>query len=139
MLSCGNNLKQIGLAIHNYHDVWNLFPPGNFNNHAGDCPGMGEPTVSTATQLAIGRLQSCRISANSRFLIATTSGYQNQDPQNQAVRETSVSTYLCPSDINPLELGVPATGPASVAAARYAPRLVSGSQWPQRRRGIELS
>src|SRR5256885_3432944 len=27
-LKCANNLKQFGLACHNYHDVNGLFPPG---------------------------------------------------------------------------------------------------------------
>src|SRR5205809_93015 len=33
-LKCQNNLKQRGLAWHNYHDVNNLFPPG------GMCVGV---------------------------------------------------------------------------------------------------
>ncbi len=29
-LQCANNLKQLGLALHQYHDVNRPFPPGKF-------------------------------------------------------------------------------------------------------------
>ena len=38
--ACTNNLKQIGIACHNYHSVYQCFPPGNI-----PAPTNGSPLV----------------------------------------------------------------------------------------------
>jgi hypothetical protein len=35
-MSCGNNLKQVGIGIHNYHDTFKAFPAGWLPAHAAD-------------------------------------------------------------------------------------------------------
>jgi prepilin-type N-terminal cleavage/methylation domain-containing protein/prepilin-type processing-associated H-X9-DG protein len=83
-MSCGNNLKQIGLALHNYHDTFGSFPPGAI--HPG---GMTSDSWSIHARLLPFLEQE-----NLQDLIDWQLPYGAQGE----VTQTRVDTYLCPSD-----------------------------------------
>ncbi len=45
-MQCGNNIKQLGLAAHNYHDTYKGFPPGEMGTW--EPGGWGAPLISTS-------------------------------------------------------------------------------------------
>jgi prepilin-type N-terminal cleavage/methylation domain-containing protein len=47
-ITCKNNLKQLGLALHNYHDTHNVFPPGSIHAPPG---GPNNRSVSWHLQI----------------------------------------------------------------------------------------
>ena len=80
-IQCRNNLKQIGLAIHNYESVHQMWPAAlsrGLSFHVGLLPYIDQPTLYQAVD-------------DSRDL------WEAAD----AIRGTEVSTYLCPSDPKP--------------------------------------
>jgi hypothetical protein len=101
--SCQNNLKQIGLALHNYHDANGTFPPGGVTN--GACCGTQSGPTWTIFILPYIEQDSLY-----RQYDQTKT---NEDLANRSVREQFVKTYSCPSDPNQNTLIVPASGPGA--------------------------
>lgn len=85
-MSCKNNLKQIGLALHNYHDVYTRFPPSFVVDYN-----------STGGEWSIhARLLPYVEQAGLQNLIDWSLTYSAQPD----VTKTRVPVYLCPSDVN---------------------------------------
>jgi prepilin-type N-terminal cleavage/methylation domain-containing protein/prepilin-type processing-associated H-X9-DG protein len=93
---CVNNLKQIGIALHNYVDAINTFPPGYIDsqNNPNNTPDldMGPGWGWAAMLLPLVEQQPLYNAIN--FNLGTRS------PSNSTTVLTSLSVFQCPSDGN---------------------------------------
>jgi prepilin-type N-terminal cleavage/methylation domain-containing protein/prepilin-type processing-associated H-X9-DG protein len=93
---CTNNLKQIGLAMHNYHATNDSFPigqglPGVMDTGTGHGPSMLLYLLSNVEQQSLSN-------AFNFNLQATPGADSTWTPINTTVYLTGVAPYLCPSD-----------------------------------------
>jgi prepilin-type N-terminal cleavage/methylation domain-containing protein/prepilin-type processing-associated H-X9-DG protein len=95
-LQCTNNLKQIGLAIHNYHDANGQFPPATLRNNRN--PWMHSPTWWVYT---LPYVEQDNLYKQSRIDETQTWWVGDSDPGrtlNRAVyRNLNIKLMRCPS------------------------------------------
>src|SRR3954452_24490714 len=121
--SCVNNLKQVALAMHNYHDQNLCFPPGNLT--LGYCCSSPSPTtfmVNILPQLEQGPLYNSFNQSLPMDEYLPPGSPSTGDPaggtvgvgavvENQTIRTTILNVYLCPSGVNNDRPDFPASGP----------------------------
>jgi len=107
---CRNNLKQLGLALHGYHDSSKKLPPGYnsatdaFGNDTGPGWGWGAYVLDYVEQSNLRRSISFNLDL----------GHAN----NAAARNTKLPIFLCPSD-DTVGTFTPDGGTYSVAHGSY--------------------
>lgn len=84
---CKNNLKQIGLAIHNYHDSFSVMPPALLQT--GPCCNGNRFTMF---YFIFPYLDQAALYNRFNFNVSTYSA------PNLALRNTPITAYQCPSD-----------------------------------------
>jgi len=115
--SCTNNLRQIGVAVQNYHDTYSALPPGNVTLTAGVCYGSAIPGVGYESEDGANWMISILPFLEQQTLYDTYDFHAyNESPRNDKVRTAPLATYLCPSDLPADELTVPSAGPAAPTA-----------------------
>jgi prepilin-type N-terminal cleavage/methylation domain-containing protein/prepilin-type processing-associated H-X9-DG protein len=95
---CTNNLKQIGLALHNYHAANDCFPLGAINTSQSNGVVTGTGCWSAQAKLLSELEQSAMYNAANFNLVVFTAGADNYSCYaNSTVSTARLSVFLCPS------------------------------------------
>jgi prepilin-type N-terminal cleavage/methylation domain-containing protein len=131
---CKNNLKQIGIALHNYHETFGTLPPGNVhkagnqNTAALAAWGWGAFILPQLEQSSLFD----QLQVSQRDLDQTL-----RDGSLNTLVQTTLNVFRCPSDVAPdlnnkRSFNNPynsffANGPAHLATSNYI--AVHGTRW----------
>jgi hypothetical protein len=104
-IECGNNLKQIGIALHNYHDANGRFPPAGCAPYLGNGPTLptdvhfgawGNPFFLILPYIEAGNLYSA-----SKMTAASVGEFHSAAYRvglDDSTARQVVRTYVCRSD-----------------------------------------
>ncbi len=108
-MQCSNNLKQMTLAVHNYHDTFKKLPPGGITPGAC-CAAQSYVNWALAILPFIEQKN-----LQDRYDMTRT----NENANNAFVREQIVPVFGCPSDPTATLLERPASGATALGNYRH--------------------
>jgi len=147
---CVNNLKQIGLAFHNYHDVNQALPPAKI--YSGSCTisnnAAGHVLNTTAFSMILGYIEQGTLanaynfsqpSSNAAWYASTPVPNANllgTSFVNTTVVGTMIASFVCPSDRypavqRPQDSNTTGTGPYSMQNAMESNYLVGAALYTE--------
>ena len=101
-IQCTNNLKQIGLAMHNYHSTYEVFPMGASKNcnadPASSCPNFADWRGWSSLSTSLPYVEQTPLYNAINFSMADEIHDATPAPENFTVVGTLVNAYMCPSD-----------------------------------------
>jgi prepilin-type N-terminal cleavage/methylation domain-containing protein/prepilin-type processing-associated H-X9-DG protein len=115
---CVNNLKQIGLALHNYHQRHDTFPMGVSQVGLNTVYNWDSWSVHA---LLLSDLEQAAMYNACNFMLGNNAANSYGFFANSTVNASTVSVFLCPSDGNAgsLRLIRPADGRSDVLDVNY--------------------
>ena len=137
---CTNNLKQLGLAVHNYHSATNAIPPSGMRSNNGNSgitnhqPGVDYIQQYSMKTHLLPYMEQQQVFNSINF--QHNPGPAGSSDQfinlggliNQTAYLVKINTFLCPSDANPGNLNVGNSnypnnigGSRAYAQVRWAP------------------
>ncbi len=120
--ACGNNLRQLGIALNGFHSAQSHFPPGR---------GYPPPQVFSTLAYLLPHVEETAlhglVDLTSAPLPLVIGGIPYDGARNALAAATSVAMFKCPSDVNESGVAGQAFGATNYAANTGSGTLNGGS------------
>lgn len=115
-IQCTNNLKQLGLALQNYHSTYGVFPNSYGARGIGQTTTLGAWGSWSPQSLLLGHMEQTQLYNACNFSLVNHDNAAGAAANKTAV-EVRIGNFLCPS--SPLPAGTDLEGTANAIGNNY--------------------